>query len=327
MAISHIKSDTIANWTGTVTLFDSQGSTATAAATDLVRPQDWNSAHNQFFTLGGNTTQGSTASGSNVIFAASGGALIGGTSDTVIVSVPVLSAWQPYPLFTGSGDSSHAPASWWFNKQVLPAPLSLEALHFHNSFSVNVPAATSQASTGTARVTYSKGVTIFKRVDFGASSTRFTTVTTASFGLTAGLSYSSTSQSFVMSWVTDTTGGTSSFTTTSSNAAWSSYLTGRKNIVMPLVTSLSEGEYFFAHKHSTTTGTTQSNVTLLNFSQFHIAPQNITMGVLSTNASQATLNVFGHGEGVASAVTTTSTMAISVVSQATRHWIYFHAIA
>ena len=68
MAISHIKSNIIADFTGTVTVFDSVGSTATANATDLVRPSDWNSAHNHFMTLGGNTVGQSTVSGSNIIF-------------------------------------------------------------------------------------------------------------------------------------------------------------------------------------------------------------------------------------------------------------------
>jgi hypothetical protein len=103
-------------------------------------------------------------------------------------------------------------------------------------------------------------------------------------------------------------------------------MTGNKVIAVPLVTSFSEGEYFFAHAHSSTTATTQQNTTLLSVSQLHIAPQLITLGVLSTNGSQATLGVWGAGEGNASAVTTNNTMAISVVSQATRNWIYFHGM-
>jgi len=83
MAVSHVKSDTIADFTGTITGFNSQGSTTTIAATDLVRPSDWNSAHNQFYTLSGNTTNASTASGTNVVF--QGGQLItlGGSTGTI----------------------------------------------------------------------------------------------------------------------------------------------------------------------------------------------------------------------------------------------------
>lgn len=88
MAVSHVKSDTIADFTGTITGFNSQGSTTTIAATDLVRPADWNSAHNQFYTLTGNTTGNSTASGTNVLFAGSGGVSVGGSTGTVVFSCP-----------------------------------------------------------------------------------------------------------------------------------------------------------------------------------------------------------------------------------------------
>ena len=100
MAVSHIKSDTIADFTGTITGFNSQGSTTTIAATDLVRPSDWNSAHNQFYTLTGNTTGNSTASGTNVIFAGSGGISLGGSTGTLVISAPTpmtFSGYDPYP--------------------------------------------------------------------------------------------------------------------------------------------------------------------------------------------------------------------------------------
>lgn len=312
MALSHVKSAALADWTGTVTVFDYQGNTATVAATDLVRPSDWNSAHNEFFTLAGQTTTGSTASGTNVRLHASGGALIGGTSDSVIVSLPVLSMFEPNPLISGSGVSSHAPASWWFNKVSLPAPVTVSNVFFINSISLTTNANTRSAS-------YSKGLTIFRRVDFGANSTQFTTVTTASFGLSMSLTGAGV---ITFKWVTDTTGGTTSRTLFGGGggAGLSSALSGNVLFAMPMVTSLSEGEYFFAHRHSTTS----AGAVHMSFSQFHIAPQNITMGILGSAGSRAMSHVWEAGEGIASAVTTTSTMAMSVVSQATRHWIYFH---
>lgn len=86
MAVSHVKSDTIADFTGTFTGFNSQGSTTTIAATDVVRPSDWNSAHNQFYTLSGNTTNASTASGTNVVFSAAGNLTIGGSTGSLVFS-------------------------------------------------------------------------------------------------------------------------------------------------------------------------------------------------------------------------------------------------
>lgn len=317
MAQSHVKSITVADWTTNVTVFDSQASTATVHATNLVRPSDWNSAHNEYWTLTGNTTGNSTASGTNVVFAASGGALLGGSTGSVIFSLPVLSAFEPNPLTSGSANSSHAPASWWFNKISLPAPVTVSNVFFINSVTV------SASSNASVTLSYSKGLTIFKRQDFGANSTNLTTVTTASFGLT-GIFQGGAGNSMTIRWVTDTTGGTKTISTNGASNAFSSFFSGNKLFGMPMVTSLSEGEYFFAHKHSTTTSTVGANLSLLSMSQFYIAPQNITMGQLGSAGSRAMSHVWNDGEGVASAVTTTSTMPITVVSQATRHWIYFH---
>ena len=72
MAVSHIKSNTNTDWTGTVTVGNSTGGTNTIAATDLVRPGDWNSAHNQFVTISGGATAGTSAgSGTNLVYGGS----------------------------------------------------------------------------------------------------------------------------------------------------------------------------------------------------------------------------------------------------------------
>jgi hypothetical protein len=88
MAISHVKSVTIADFTGTVTAFNSQGSTATVAASALALPSDWNSVHNQYYTVTGNTTQGTTASGTNVVLSGAGRVSVGGTGATIVISAP-----------------------------------------------------------------------------------------------------------------------------------------------------------------------------------------------------------------------------------------------
>ena len=91
MAVSHVKSSPVADFTGTVTVFNSLGVTATTNATALVRPSDWNSAHNQFMTLSGNVGTNSTVSGSNIIFQAAGNISLFASTDTVIFSAPAQS--------------------------------------------------------------------------------------------------------------------------------------------------------------------------------------------------------------------------------------------
>src|SRR5215510_16079841 len=83
MAVSHIKSNTNSDWTGTVTVGNSAGSSITMMATDLVRPVDWNSAHNQFWTLSGNTSANSTASGTNVILSGGSNITLEGTASKI----------------------------------------------------------------------------------------------------------------------------------------------------------------------------------------------------------------------------------------------------
>jgi hypothetical protein len=87
MAISHVKSNIVPDWTGTVTVGNSTGGTQTIAATDLVRPTDWNSAHNQFYTLSGNTNGASTASGTNVVLSGGNNVTLVGGGATVGFSV------------------------------------------------------------------------------------------------------------------------------------------------------------------------------------------------------------------------------------------------
>jgi hypothetical protein len=41
---------------------------ADGTATSVVRPSDWNSGHNQFVTLAGNTSGASTVSGTNIVY-------------------------------------------------------------------------------------------------------------------------------------------------------------------------------------------------------------------------------------------------------------------
>ena len=85
--IGHVKSNTIGDFTGTVTVFNSQGSTLTANATDVIRPSDWNSAHNITFGLIGNTNNSSQAAGTDIQFSGGNGVTLIGSGSTVGISV------------------------------------------------------------------------------------------------------------------------------------------------------------------------------------------------------------------------------------------------
>lgn len=72
MAISHIKVDTIADGTNT----------------DIVRPSDWNSAHNYTQLLSGNTANQSSVSGTDIVLQGGNNITLSGTGSTVIISGP-----------------------------------------------------------------------------------------------------------------------------------------------------------------------------------------------------------------------------------------------
>lgn len=86
MAVSHVFSSPVADFTGTVTVFDSNGQTATTNATALVRPSNWNSVHNQFMTISGNTAGASTASGTNLVLQGGNNVTLSVTDQTIIFS-------------------------------------------------------------------------------------------------------------------------------------------------------------------------------------------------------------------------------------------------
>jgi hypothetical protein len=231
---------------------------------------------------------------------------------------------EGFPYITGTAFSSHAPASWWFQPVNALAPIVVNNVWVFKSFNAVVPQATSANSSGSEGYTYAHGISVFQRQDNGANSTNLSLVKTGLGQLTATMSYSSGSQSFGMSWLTDTTGGAATFSTTSGAGNWSSYATGIKAFQVPIGAALAPGEYFIAHQHSSTTATSNSNVTLLSVSNLHVAPLVNTYGLLG-NSSASIASVAGPvglGNGVASAVTTNATMAASVVSASVvNNWV------
>jgi hypothetical protein len=69
MAVSHVYTNQVPDGT----------------ATSVVRPSDWNSAHNQYYTLSGNTLGASTVSGTNVVLQGGGAVSLSGVGQTIVV--------------------------------------------------------------------------------------------------------------------------------------------------------------------------------------------------------------------------------------------------
>jgi hypothetical protein len=149
VGIAHVKSNAVSDWTGTVTGFNSQGSTATIAATDLVRPSDWNSAHNMLFTLAGNTSGNSTASGSNVVFAGGSNVTLQGSSDTISIHGAAPVETKPvfrviYDLYSAPG-TAHGNSLVSVHPFILPYPLQCSNIKYFGSFNVGTAGNNSSA--------------------------------------------------------------------------------------------------------------------------------------------------------------------------------------
>jgi len=91
MAVSHVFSNGVADATGTMTVWFG-ATTATVAASDVVKPSDWNSAHNQVVTLGGNTAGVSTISGTNIVFGGSNNVTLSGIQGANAATINISAA-------------------------------------------------------------------------------------------------------------------------------------------------------------------------------------------------------------------------------------------
>lgn len=85
MSLYHVKSNTVADMTGTITGYNSAGSTTTLAATNLVRPSDWNSVHNVIQNLSGNTLGTSQVSGTDIVWAGGNGITLSASGSTISI--------------------------------------------------------------------------------------------------------------------------------------------------------------------------------------------------------------------------------------------------
>jgi len=234
MSVVHVKSNTVADFTGTVTVFNSQGSTVTAAATNLIRPADWNSGHNQFYTLQGNTTNASTASGTNVVFQGAGGITLGGSTGTLVISGPVRLGYESTintPL-AASTQSSLGQNSLWF----APFRISGGTLNA-SSFQI----AQSYTGTATSAATAQWGQTIRHGLYSKVNSTQYSLIQSGSLTMQV--------------WNSGTSSASLAYQGSTSSSAGSGLITasmyGLRTMGADIGSTLTENDYYFAIHQST----------------------------------------------------------------------------
>lgn len=314
---STITGSVVAQTNQTVGLYAVGNTTQNSSTTLDARTLSFNAIGAMSMGYSNGSIQASVPATSSLV--GTSGITVSSAGSTISIAGVPLSVFEPFPILTGTAYSSHAPASWWFNRVLVSNPLAISNINVVKS--ISLLASSNVLSSGTDVFSYSHGVTVYSRQNYGTGSTNLTTVTTASMGLTASVSANSASLTFGYSWVTNTTGGTANFTTTSQGLGFSSYLTGPILMSIPCVTTLQQGEYFFAHAHSSTAAEAGLFLTpLLSVSNLHVVPQVVgPLGVLGSSGTLNSVNPWGIGAGIASAITTNATMPGSVISGGTQN--------
>ena len=254
MTVSHVKSNTIADWSGTVTVGNSTGGSTTMAASDMVRPSDWNSNH--------------------------------------VISEQTVGYFEPFiPANTNSNLSAPGIGTWYFHPFALPLGIGSGQINMLNACAAGWLNGTlhTRSITGinTRYDTFMNRIAIYK-LGSGASTTRLESVWTGSCDIMATWArtftsstatshyrqYNALSLSYPKQF--DASGGVTYSTTTLSGSATTGttastlnstfgnslitaiipFISGSRMDIFPFATSLPAGQYWFACMFSSSTSTT-----------------------------------------------------------------------
>lgn len=345
-ALSHVKSNSLGDFTGTVTVFNSQGSTATAAATALVRPLDWNSAHNVYQTISGNQTggDGSTASGTNIVFGGTNGMGLslstGANAATVWMGIPAESYYANMPYVLNSTTIQPRQSTSAVVPFVVPFYLSADFIRLMMSGGTSV-ASTTAATTG--NTTWSAGMTathvfhIFSR-GTGANSMSLQTVTTTaiteSFSQQWSANANSTQFSVTNRYTLPCSTGTTGFTKDWSSSAASlnfhssqlTDLTGFKQVDFKFPVALERGNYWLMYGASTSANSNFTSIGLRNivtYNAFGASQPNNSWGVLGSATQSSVQWQPGNGSYTTNATSTAAIARANVSSSASNNVLYF----
>ena len=291
VTITHAKSNIVADYTGVVTVGNSSGGTQTMQATDLVRPMDWNSAHQ--------ATMAVSASEIGSLFAAGAGMTASTNTSGVTFGLGNVMFYEPFILQnTNSTLSIPALGSWYFDPVCLPFGLSSGHFRFPVTAAAGFLQASNMSAAQTASITHyqtlNHNIALYK-MGTGANASRLESVWTGQMNLLAawemrvssGASDNiqvSNSLSITIPYTWDqsggftttmvTSGGTLSLTSTTMasssinsliNAGVQSYITGSRLDFIPFNTTIPAGNYWLAHMFTSTSSATGSGSSTANY--------------------------------------------------------------
>jgi hypothetical protein len=210
----------------------------------------------------------------------------------------------------------------------LEESLAVNAAYVPLSINIAMPVVTTGTRVQTFRHGHTHYVSLFKRKDYAASSGSLTYVTHGSLVATYQYSHDGGKQSAILSFVTNSVGGTTTTSTTSNaTAGLAAYFSGPRlaRIVFP-ATTLSSGEWMIAQAHSSSTAATSGTATTVFFASIlhQAGPGNSGFQHFgSTNATSAHIGPgYPFVRGVASAITSNADMNSTVVSVGTINDFY-----
>jgi hypothetical protein len=342
-AVQHAKSDTIADATGTVTFWDG-ATTASAAATNLVRPSDWNSFHNQLLTISGTTLGSSTMSGTNIVFGATGPGMTLSASTAAGAATlwfkhgDYISAWGGDKLvasqtqgITNSGSVSTA-FNVYFREEVSLAFVRVPALMTTNSSAIGTTANISIRGD-----LYSTWNCVLYSYGTGASSKSLLSVASGSAGFTFQNTYQvgaasnnqSCTQGYSYAFEGAQTNTSTSYTVNAVNLAFSTTFwtafTSNRFIDINFSNTVDPGAYVMVIGHSTNSAVTTNiagasvitngNVRYSN----HYGNSQANLAFAPLGATATTGMPMGQGSFSTAGGGTTSAFALSQVTTSASH--------
>ena len=299
MAIDHPKLVTIADFgAGAVTVLNSAGATTTVNATDLVRPVDWNSAHDMTQNLAGNTAGTSQVVATDIQWAGGNNITLSAVGSTVSIhgDANSYSMWPPswnWPGFgtitvnSGATTTTAGGSATTASYHICPYPIhdNIVGNDIHLYFVNNTV-----AGTGTGRGAHMLGLYTLN------GGTRYDSVSTWMFGYSL-IQNSITAQSHSFWWGTDPTAH--SFGLTNSSVS----VTGTRKVDLSEGNfTIPDGNYYLVHCHTASS----SSVNVVNMSALGVTIGS-TLGGYMGRASNTTQQIAG-GFGVFSS---TSSAAVA----------------
>ena len=279
MPITHAKSNTIADWNGTVTLANSTGGTTTAAASDLVRPSDWNSGH--VVSLSASEVAG--------LFTVANGLTMSTDANDITFGLGTEAIYEPFPLHnTNSTVSAPGIGTWYldgpyvFRKpyasgQFCVADANAAGFVAGAVFSAAVTGSVTkyqtlwqgwamykQNSANTAQLTLANAayVSYLATESWGVTSTAsdqvavthaLTVSIPSQFDASGGITYGTVSSSGSVSVQSTTmvSSSANSFVSVPNN-----YVSGSRMDIIPWASSITPDNYWIGHMWSSTSSTT-----------------------------------------------------------------------